>query len=154
MKNIDFILKNIKVQADIDDLAALLESKTKKTAHEAAEVLYHMSLKNPQYLFKHKKDILRFAQNNKNALQQYHCISIIAKLPLTEKELGFVWDFLTQTAGQNQNSKIVRVNCLQTLYDLLPKYPELKQDFWQTIELAKQSGIPSMVARIKKFKKS
>jgi hypothetical protein len=52
------------------------------------------------------------------------------------------------------SSRIVRVNALQGLYELVRQCPELKEEFVQITQQVKNEQIPSLNARIKKILKA
>jgi hypothetical protein len=70
---------------------------------------------------------------------------------LTRDELNQVWHILTYWALNPNESKIVRVNSMQGLFDLSRKFPDLKIDFEQTLDTLGHEPVPSIQARIKKL---
>lgn len=60
---------------------------------------------------------------------------------------------INEMALDKKESKIVRVNSIQGLFDLLSQYPVLQNDFDNAIQELPDHNIPSITARIKKLKK-
>ena len=83
---------------------------------------------------------------------KWHLALIASRLELKTEELGIVWDKLTQWAKDKKESKIVRVNSIQTLFDLTKQNGELKRDFDLTIQEIEAENIPSINARLRKLK--
>jgi len=83
---------------------------------------------------------------------KWHLALLLSRLQLTEKELGQVWQLLTEWATDKKESKIVRVNSVQSLFDLYKTNKDLKQDFNLTIDELVKENIPSLNARIRKIK--
>lgn len=82
---------------------------------------------------------------------KWHLASLAPRMQWHDDEWVFLWDLLTQWALDKKESRIVRVNAIQALSDLLPQHPELAQDFhWTLTEIAKEQ-IPSINARIRKI---
>ncbi len=67
--------------------------------------------------------------------------------------MGKVWATLMKWALDKNESKIVRVNSIQGLFDLLSQYPVLQNDFDIAIQELSDQNIPSITARIKQLKK-
>ncbi|MGB4849209.1 MAG: hypothetical protein WBP41_14895, partial [Saprospiraceae bacterium] len=65
---------------------------------------------------------------------------------------GIIWQTLTTWVTNKKESKIVRVNSLQGLHNLLSQNQELTQDFNLTLSKIEMENIPSINARIRKLK--
>ncbi len=77
---------------------------------------------------------------------------IASRLNLTIEELEMVWDKLTNWSKDKKESKIVRVNSIQSMFDLVKQNGELKRDFDLTIQEIEVENIPSINARLRKLK--
>jgi hypothetical protein len=77
---------------------------------------------------------------------------LVPRLQLSSSEIGTVWHILTEWAVDKKESKIVRVNCVQGLFELLQSKKELTKDFNLTLNQIEKEEIPSLTARIKKLK--
>ena len=79
---------------------------------------------------------------------------LVSRFSLTKKEFGNTWDLLTKWATNRKESKIVRVNSIQGLFNLLQQNHELSQDFDLILSEIVKEKIPSLNARIKKLQNS
>lgn len=77
---------------------------------------------------------------------------LLPRLSLIENELGKAWGILSNWTKNKENSKIVRVNSLQGLYEIVQKEKLLKQDLELTMEEIGMEEVPSINARIKKLR--
>ena len=78
---------------------------------------------------------------------------LVSRVALGQIEIGEIWHRVTGWATDGNESKIVRVNSVQCLFELLKQYPRLTSDFRQTLVNLESQGVPSITARIKKLKK-
>jgi hypothetical protein len=62
------------------------------------------------------------------------------------------WKLLTNWALDKNNSRIVRVNSIQGLFEMLKENNELTQDFDLTLTELEKEDIPSINARIRSIK--
>jgi|KBSSwiStaDraftv2_1062776.scaffolds.fasta_scaffold08501_6 hypothetical protein len=139
-------------QESFDKLFQQLFHNDRKVVMRTADAIEKMTLNNRDYLKRHKKDILKLCDTAKNIELKWHLALLISRVSLTKKEVGKVWQILTGWALDRNESKIVRVNSIQGLFNLLAQHPELKQDFDLTIAETRRENIPSINARIKKLK--
>ena len=145
------IVALVKSQADFDDLFIGLTNADRKVVMRTADAIEKISIRNPDLLKKHKTKLLYFCETARNIELKWHLALIISRLRLTEKELGNVWQTLTKWATDKKESKIVRVNSIQGLSNLLKQKPELMQDFNLMLIEIEKDRIPSINARIKKL---
>ena len=146
------IIKLIKSQAGFDELFIGLTNSDRKIVMRTADAIEKITKDNPDYLKKHKTQLLQLCGKAKNIELKWHLALIISRVYLTEKELGIVWQILTNWATDKQESKIVRVNSIQGLFNLLKQRPDLTEDFNLTLSLLEKERIPSINARIKKIR--
>lgn len=144
----------IKNQEDFDELFELLFHTDRKVAMRAADSVEKITSKYPNYLVHHKKEILKFFDNANNIEMKWHLALIVSRLRLNDNEVGFVWQVLTRWANNHRESKIVRVNSIQGLFNLLQQHGELEKDFQLTLDQVQREKIPSINARLRKLKKN
>ncbi len=118
----------------------------------AADTIEKITLNNPEYLKHHKQDIIKLMNTASDKELKWHLALIISRVDLTSTELGIVWEKLTNWAANSKESKIVRVNSIQSLFDLAMRKDELKKDFVLTIQAIEAEKIPSINARLRKLK--
>lgn len=109
-------------------------------------------MNNPEYLYSHAKELLDLSRRTTFIELKWHLAQLLTRLDFSEEEFVTVWDMLTSWALDKQESRIVRVNAMQGLFDLLPQHQELLQDFNLTIAEMETEPIPSIKARIRMLK--
>jgi hypothetical protein len=119
-----------------------------------ADALEKITKDKPEYLRNHQSAILKRCHTAMNIELKWHLALLATRLPLTKEELKTVWQILTGWATNRKKSKIVRVNALQGLFNLMAQHQELKADFCQTASRLKNENVPSLNASIRKLKKA
>ena len=148
------IVEMVHTQEDFDELFPGLQNTDRKIVMRTADAIEKITISKSGYLQKHKTEVLNLFQSAKEKELKWHMALIVSRVKLSKKELGKTWDTLTKWATDKKESKIVRVNSIQSLSDLLQQDNELAQDFELTLfEIAKEN-IPSINARIRKLKKA
>lgn len=117
----------------------------------SADAVEKLTRKNPDWLESHKYVLLDLLHNSYNKELKWHLAQLISRLSLTDKELYIVWDKLAYWLLNKNESKIVRVNSLQALFDLSKGNPTLEQAIVSLTNSVKHENIPSLTARIKKL---
>ena len=140
-------------QTDFDELFKGLTHSDRIVVMRSADAIEKITLRKSDYLKKHKTELIVLCKSAKDIELKWHLALIVSRLSLTRKELGITWDILTKWATDKKESKIVRVNSIQGLFDLLQQNPELSQDFNLTLSEIEEEKIPSLNARIKRFQK-
>ena len=145
------IVTNINTQYEFDELFIGLTHPDRKVVMRTADAIEKITLKDPGYLQKHKKVLLDLCHTEKPIELKWHLALLISRLQLTRKEYGNTWDLLTAWARNKKESKIVRVNSIQGLFNLLQQKQELSQDLKLTLSEIEKEKIPSLNARIRKL---
>lgn len=70
---------------------------------------------------------------------------------LDVNEADIVWDSLCKFALNKNESKIVRVNSLQALFDISRKSPQYEKQFSELVLALSKESVPSINARIRKL---
>jgi hypothetical protein len=146
------IVSLIDNQGRFDELFQQLFHPDRKVVMRSADVIEKITLKNPGFLRQHKASILKLIETAKHIELKWHLALIVSRMNLSKKEFEKIWQTLTGWASDKKESKIVRVNSIQGLFNLLQTRQELKQDFNLTISQTEKENIPSLNARIKKLK--
>ena len=145
------IVTMVNTQNDFDELFIGLNHSDRKVVMRTADAIEKITLDKLDYLQKHKTELLNLCQIAKDIELKWHLVLLVSRLSLTKKELGNTWDLLTKWATDKKESKIVRVNSIQGLLNLLQQNHELSQDFNLTLSEIEKEKIPSLNARIKKL---
>jgi len=139
-------------QQDFDELFKLIFLDDQLLVMRAIDAIEKITLKHPNYLIKHKNEILNLSTVAHDKEFKWHLAQIIPRLSLTPHELTKAWKLLTNWALDKNNSRIVRVNSIQGLFEMLKENNELTQDFALTLTELEKEDIPSINARIRSIK--
>lgn len=151
--NSNMVASVISSQDEFDELFKFLFHKDRLVVMRAADALEKLSVKYPGYLAGHKKQLLQLLTGTGAIELQWHLAQLIARVRLTEKETAIVWAKLSEWAMDRNQSRIVRVNSLQSLFDLSNLYPGFQNKFTAIMNKLKEEQIPSLSARIRKLRK-
>lgn len=146
------IISTIKNQKDFDELFTYLFHNDRIIVMRAADAVEKITGSHPHYLTKHKEEIIELCNVAKDIELKWHLAQLIPRIHLNEKEFSNAWNTLTNWARDKTNSRIVRVNSIQGLYEMLKNERELENDFNSTLSEIEKENIPSINARIKKLK--
>jgi uncharacterized protein with von Willebrand factor type A (vWA) domain len=151
--SVDAIVKQVQSQQQFDELFEALFHNDRLIVMRAADAVEKLTQSKPDYLKLHKKSLLRLLKDAKNKELKWHASLLVSRLKLTKSELGKVWEILSNWALDYKESRIVRVNSIQALFDLSQQVPELREDYELIITQLEREDVPSIRARIRKLKK-
>lgn len=146
------LVKRINSQDDFDLLFNGLFHSERTVVMRTADAIEKITIKQPALLSKYKKKLLELCFNAKYIELKWHLALLVSRLNLTSNETRRVWLLLTQWATDRKESKIVRVNSVQALFELSQINRELKDGFTNTVNQIIEENIPSLNARIRKLK--
>lgn len=149
--NVNEVIRMVITQDDFDELFENLKHSDRKVVMRTADAIEKITIRNTIYLQKHKKALLNLCQAAEDIELKWHLALLIPRIGLTKKELENIWDRLTKWATDREESKIVRVNSIQGLFNLIKNRPELLQDFNLILTEIEKENIPSINARIRKI---
>jgi len=149
----DSVVLKIKNQHKFDELFSYFFHKDRIVVMRTADAVEKITVKEPGYLLKHKKEIIELSNAAKDKELIWHLALLIPRLNFNSKELGRAWNLLQNWAGNRDNSRIVRVNSVQGLFELVKKDPGLTKAFRQILFELEKENIPSINARIRKIRK-
>lgn len=152
--NVNALISTIHSQQEFDLLFELAYDNDRVVKMRAMDAIEKITKPSAGYLQSHKQQILKLIKDNTAKEYKWHLALLLPRLNLNKKELASVWDTLTQWVNDKTNSKIVRVNSIQGLYDLCIKAPHLMDDFNLIIQQVEIENIPSINARIRLIKKN
>lgn len=144
----------VKNQQDFDQLFQFLLNGERVQAMRAADAIEKITHNHPEYIKTHKKELLALLPTAMNKEMKWHLCQLIPRLSLSTKELGNCLQIFTKWVSEKKESKIVRANALQALFDLRQKYPEGKISLQPIIARLEKENIPSLKARLRKFQKA
>ncbi len=141
----------IKTQNDFDIIFQFMHSKDRLLVMRAADVLEKISRDHPNYLVSHQNEILDFLHAAEHKEFKWHLAQMVARLKMTLPNREQVYKILTQWATDIVESRIVRVNALQAIYDINLEYHDKEKELQQLILKLKEENIPSLNSRIRKL---
>lgn len=148
------VVNAIHDQRTFDELFSLVFHHERPLVMRAVDAVEKVTAKHPGLLRLHKSQLLELLNSADHKELKWHVAQLIPRLDLTLAELKNVWHRLAYWALNKTESKIVRVNALQGLFELSKVNPELKDDFEKIISAVDHEMIPSIQARIRKLKGS
>ena len=148
----DKVVSLIKTQDDFENLFGYLFFKDRLVVMRAADAIEKITLNKPEFLQGHNKELINLLKTAADKELKWHLVLIVSRLDLNNDELEIIWDKLTNFAKDKRESKIVRVNSLQSLFDLSKKNKKFARDFELIVQKIESENIPSINARLRKFK--
>ena len=139
-------------QTAFDELFEGLTHPDRKVVMRTADAMEKITLGESTYLQKHRAALLDLCQRAKDIELKWHLALLVSRLSLTREELENTWNLLTKWVTDKKESKIVRVNSMQGLFNLLQQHPELSRDFNMTLAEIEKEQIASLNARIRKLR--
>lgn len=146
------IVSGVKNQAEFDALFLFLYDQDNRVVLRSADAIEKISVNQPGYLDQHKEAILEWCKKVNEIGLQWHLALILPRLKLTDKEFKYAWAILTTWAMDQSNSRIVRVNSIQGLYEMSKIKNEMEEDFKNILLAIESEHIPSLRARIRILK--
>lgn len=146
------IVSGVKSQAEFDALFLFLYDQDNRVVLRSADAIEKISEEQPGYLDQHKEAILDWCKKVNEIGLQWHLALLLPRLKLTDKEFKYAWTILTAWAMDQSNSRIVRVNSIQGLYEMTKLKNEMKNDFKHILLVIESEHIPSLQARIRILK--
>lgn len=146
------LVQTIRTQADFDALFNLLFHSNRVVVMRAADSIEKATINNTAYLQSHKLEILQLCRSATDKELVWHLAQLVPRVSWNIHELKDIWQRLSDWASDKQASRIVRVNALQGLADLLPQNALLLSKFNRMMEKLNQENIPSLKARTKRIK--
>jgi hypothetical protein len=147
------VVRLVHDQESFDELFALLFHHERTLIMRAADAIEKITIKNAQFLRPHKKQILGLLKSAIHIELKWHVALLLPRLELNKVELQDVWHILSYWAKNPNESRIVRVNALQGLFELSQQSTVLRDHFIQIMQTLEAEPVPSIQARIRKLKK-
>ena len=139
-------------QSDFDELFQCMLGDDRLIAMRAADAVEKITAHHPEYLRSHTDDLLQLAQTENHKEVLWHLALLIGRISLNEREFQLVIKLLISWVNDKSQSKIVRVNALQTLYEFTQKGKYSMHQFKKLMNDLETENIPSLNARIKRLK--
>lgn len=146
------VIMQIKNQKIFDEFFKYLFHEDRLVVMRVADIIEKLTINNPQYLTKHKPEIMELCDKVTNKELKWHLALLISRLHFDIKEFDKAWKTLTSWAKDKTNSRIVRVNSIQALFELVNQRSGSEKDFRITLTELEKENIPSINARIRKIR--
>lgn len=147
------LLERVQTKHDFDELFEFLFADNRLQVMRAADVIEKVSRQHPEYLYDHKSDLFELSVMAKFKELQWHLAQLLPRLVLTSKESRIVAGWLFNWLRNKDQSRMVRVNALQAIYELSARDPSLLGELQQAMKELEEEHIPSLSTRIKKLKR-
>jgi len=149
---VDLIVNEIQNQNDFDILFDCLHSGNRLIVMRAADAVEKITIRHTDYLRGHKKEILGFCKCAENIEFKWHLALLLPRLSLSKNEYNHVWETLSSWLLDPQESKIVRANSIQALFELSKQDPAAKEKLDKILKKVEKENVPSLLARIRKIR--
>jgi hypothetical protein len=146
------LLARIQDQLSFESLFELLYHHERPLVLRAADAIEKVTIKHQEFLRPHKLDLLRLFTTSDHPELKWHLAQLIVRVTLLQNEAEEVWKILQYWARNPNESKLVRVHALQSLYDLSRIYPEFREPFQEILIVVAHEAIPSLQARVRKLR--
>ncbi|HEX5651449.1 MAG TPA: hypothetical protein VFX58_00155 [Chitinophagaceae bacterium] len=151
--NTGLVVATIKTQNEFDRLFPLIFHENRMVVMRAADAIEKISITRPVYLSKYKKQLLGLCDAATNKELKWHLALLLPRLQLINKEFDKAWNMLRRWAKDSANSRIVRVNAIQALFELTCQNPAKRKKISRLLLEINKENIPSLNARIRKISK-
>jgi len=146
------VVNSIHDQHTFDELFSLVFHHERTLVMRAIDAVEKVTSKRPEFLITHKYQLLEILNSADHKELKWHIAQLITRVDLSRKELEDVWHILTYWTQNKNESRIVRVNSLQGLFDLSRMHPEFRKDFDKTVATIERERVPSIRARIRRIR--
>lgn len=147
------VIRKIKTQSDFDALFALLSHKSRLIVMRAVDAIEKITSTKPQYLKKHKAALMEIFFFSGVPELKWHTARLIIRIPLNHAEFSWVWYVLDNWIKDRNNSKLVRVAALQSMYEMAQMNPDYCRKFRKISQKMEEENIPSVNARLRNIRR-
>ena len=151
--NADSIVSEIQNQDDFDALFSCLYSDDRLVVMRAADAIEKITRERVDFLCGHDDAIIAFCERAGDIEFKWHLALLLPRLPFAESEYDKVREILSAWALDANESKIVRANSLQALYELSKQDLTTKEKLESILSVVEKENIPSLLARIRKIRR-
>lgn len=146
------IRESVEDQASFDELFKLVFHQDRTVVQRALRAIMLVVKTNPEFLQAHEEHLLTLLRNPDRKEIKAYVIQLIPKLVFNPVELESVWHILTYLALNQNEQKTIRVNALQSLYELTDKQATFAYELQDTLNALMYDHTPSIQAKILKLR--
>jgi len=147
--NAEMVAVKIQSQKSFDDLFLLLHHNDRKIVMRAADAIEKITVVHPEFLSKHKSEVIKLLATARHKELKWHLAQFVSRLPLYQTEAVKIFRVLAGWLKDETESRIVRVNSLETLYELSLQNTRLKHAFVRILAKPALFQTASLKARLK-----
>lgn len=149
LRNSKRVINSVQNKTDFERLFKLIYSSSRPVAMRASDAIEKITKTHPEYLRGHHNDLLELARHATSKELKWHLAQLVPRLDLPQSEVERAWHYLNYWACNPNESKIVRVNALQGLYELSSrsKNSEMRGRFNRTLSALETQHVPSLSSR-------
>jgi hypothetical protein len=145
------VVKLICNQENFDTLFDFLYNGNRLIVMRAADSIEKISRNHGSYLDKYKTSLLDLITVATDKELKRHLAQLVPRLKLNNDEKNSAFEVLKKWLLNENESKIVRANSIQALYELSYSNKALAKDFDEILNNIEKANIPSINARIRKL---
>lgn len=147
-------VRAVRDQTTFDELFGLLLHHERLLVMRAADAVEKVTMNDRTFLVPHKGQLLALLKSAVHKELKWHLALLVARLQLDAKEVSDVWRIVSYWTLNPNESKIVRVNSLQALFEISRQYPGFDEAFAHILHALEPEEIPSLKARLRKLSRS
>jgi hypothetical protein len=145
------VVEIVSSKEKFDELFGFLDEKDRLLRMRAMDAIEKISRDHPEFLVGHELEIVNHCNyENLDKEFKWHLALLLPRIDLKD-DRRVVTSTLEGWVLNSKESKIVRVNSIQALYEFVNNNKFSHEEFYRIIEKVKKERIPSINARIKKF---
>jgi hypothetical protein len=145
------IMEVVESQDDFDQLFGLLFYHERPLVQRTATAVDKITRQQPEYLEPHRDQLLNILKSGDHKELKAHVIKLIPRIELPEDELEIVWHRLIHMAMNIHEIKGIRLNALQSLFELSRKHDSLHVDLANVFTALSHDPEAWMRARVSKL---
>jgi hypothetical protein len=147
------VIKAIHDQGSFDKLFSLVFHHERAVAMRAADAVEKITLHHPEYLQQHRTQLIALFTSADHIEMKWHVIQLMPRLAISHSESLAICQRLKYFAENPNESKIVRINAMQALYEFGQKDLAVEPVFNEVLLTLEHVPIPSIQARIRKLQR-
>jgi hypothetical protein len=146
------IRESVEDQDSFNELFKLVFHQERMVAQRAMRAVMLVVKTQPEFLQKHADQLLTLLRNPDRKEIKSYVIQLIPMLALDPVELESVWHILTYLALNQNEQKTIRVNALQSLYELTDRKTTFAYELYDTLNGLMYDHTPSVQAKTLKLR--
>lgn len=153
-KNAEVVAK-VHTQEDFDHFFLLCFHHQPAVALKAIDVIEKVTRRKPEFLIPHFSQIVSLVRSELTHTFKAHLALILGRLALSPIQLKRIWALLSYWALNPAESKEVKVNALQSLYErmTISKEQTLLISFRNIVKKLERERIPTISGRIRQLRR-